>query len=70
MDWQIKPERAEVKRGETRLLLAAVLFDMSDGGRRPRRRLSLDHRRQARFGTGRLPPDGEATVTFPDAALR
>lgn len=31
---------------ETQFLLAAVLLDVSDRGRRPRRRLPLDHRRQ------------------------
>lgn len=53
--WEIKLQRTE-------FLLAAVLFDMSDWGRRPRRRLSLDHRRQGRFGTGRLPPDDKSAV--------
>lgn len=57
MDWAI---RIGV---ETRFLLAAVLFDVSDRGRRPRHRLPLDHSRQARFGTGRLPPDEESAVT-------
>lgn len=48
---------------ETPILLAAVLLDMSDRGRRPRR-LPLDHRRQAPSGTGRLPPGEEPAVTF------
>lgn len=46
MDWEIKPNGTEVTRVETQFLLAAVLFNMSDGGRRPHRRLPLDHGRQ------------------------
>lgn len=65
MDLETKLERSEVTTVETQFLLAAVLLDMSDRGRRPRRRLSLDHRRQGRFGTGRLPPEDKSAVRSP-----
>lgn len=48
-----------------RFSLAAVLFDVSDWGRSPRRRLALDHRRQGGFGAGRLPPDDKSAVRSP-----
>lgn len=65
MDLEIKLERREVPRVETQFLLAAVLFDVSDWGRRPRRRLSLDRRRQGGFGAGRLPPNDKSAVRSP-----
>lgn len=65
MHLEIKLQRTEVTTVETQFLLAAVLLDMGDWGRRPRRRLSLDHRRQGGFGTGRLPPDDKSAVRSP-----
>lgn len=42
-------------------LLAAVLFDMSDGRRGPHSRLSLYQWCERRVRTGRLPPEKERT---------